>query len=453
VADLFQPVSHVDGELWTANSVNRIEQGVESLDVAVDSLEDRVDALGAAGGPGGGSGQVLSGPRSSFSPAIGTILLDTSLTPARYIGGYGTEWRELNGTAITTAGGGGGTPEPGTGSAPVLTSTVTAGGTIGAINLTWTAVSGATSYKVYETESPAGVSGATALTVTNSTRTPSTARNYEYWVTATVNGVESASSNRIQATLPFVAGGGTPPDPGTGGTGSNPSTFLNINGLGNGTGGWWNLGVGLSSGHTDIAPDALKTYVNSPYYTMNSTGAAVSFQIFMNGGKTSTNTKYPRCELREYATGSTTTKASWSGTSGRHIMRGKTRVVHFAPEKPEVSVAQIHDASDDILMLHVTGSSATGAQTWRIKVKGVESGTTLTGVALGQEVSWDFDLNNGALTVKLNGSTAYTGNPGYASSGCYFKAGEYAQQNSTDQSNPATEYGRSELRDLFVSHS
>jgi hypothetical protein len=38
----------------------------------------------------------------------------------------------------------------------VLTSTVTAGGTIGAINLTWTAVAGATSYKVYETESPPG---------------------------------------------------------------------------------------------------------------------------------------------------------------------------------------------------------------------------------------------------------------------------------------------------------
>jgi hypothetical protein len=354
-----------------------------------------------------------------------------------------------DGTAITTGGGGGGTPDPGTGTAPVLTSTVTAGGTIGAINLTWTAVAGATSYKLYETESPAGVSGATALTVTNSTRTPSTARNYEYWVTATVGGIESASSNRIQALLPFVdtgGGGGTP-------TGSNPSTFLNINGLGNGTGGWWNLGVGLSSGHTDIDPTTLKSYVNSPYYTMNSGGTGVQFQIFMNGGRTSTNTKYPRCELREYATGSTTTKAAWSGSSGRHIMRGKTKVMHFAPEKPEVCVAQAHDASDDILMLHVTGSSATGPQTWRIKVLGVTVATPLTNVALGQEVAWDFDINNGTLTVKINGSTAYTGNPGYPSTGCYFKVGEYAQQNSTDQSNSASEYGRCELRDLFVSHA
>jgi len=444
VADLFQPVNHVDGEVWDATDVNRLESGIEALDVSQDTLTDRVDALYAAGGPGGGSGQVLSGPRSNFSPAIGTILLDTSLTPQRYIGGYGTEWRELDGTVITTSG----TPDPGTGTAPVLSSTVTSGGTIGAINLTWTAVSGATSYKVYETESPNGVSGATELTTTSSTRTPSTARNYEYWVTATVNGVESASSNRIQATLPYTApggGGGETPS-------SNPSTFLNINGLGNGTGGWWNLGVGLSSGHTDIQPDPLKTYVNSPYYTMNSAGTGVQFQVYMNGGRTSANTKYPRCELREYATGSTSTKASWSGSSGRHIMRGKTKVMHYAPEKCEVVVGQMHDGSDDTLQIRAEASSATGSQTWRLSVNGTEVDDLISGVALGQEVAWEIDLNNGALTVKINGSTAYTGNPGYGS-GQYFKVGDYPQQNSTDQSNSSSEYSRVELRDLFVSHS
>ena len=33
------------------------------------------------------------------------------------------------------------------------------------------------------------------------------------------------------------------------------------------------------------------------------------------------------------------------------------------------------------------------------------------------------------------------------------KVGEYVQQNSTDQANSSSEYGRSELRDLVVSHS
>ena len=445
MANVYQPVTHADGEVWDANDANRLESGLANSTVELDRIDDAVAALQAAGGPGGGSGQVLSGPRANFSPAIGTILLDTSLTPPRYIGGYGTEWRELDGTAITT----GGNPEPGTGSAPVLSVTVTEGGSIGAINLSWTAVAGATSYKLYETESPNGVSGATALTTTSSTRTPSTARNYEYWVTATVNGVESASSNRVQATLPYVAPGGG----GGGGGSSNPSTFLNINGLGNGTGGWWNLGVGKPSGHVDIDPNALKTYVESPYYTMNPTGTAVQFQCPMNGGRTSTNTKYPRCELREYATGSTSTKASWNGTSGRHIMRGKTKITHYAPIKCETVVAQIHDGSDDRLQIRAEASSATGAQTWRLSLNGTEVDDLISGVALGQEVAWDIDVNNGTLTVKINNTTQYTGSSGLPSSGNYFKVGQYSQQNSTDQANPSSEYGSSELRDLFVSHS
>jgi len=448
MGDLFAPQSHVDGELWNANSVNRLEQGIETLDVELDRVGDAVTALQAAGGAGGGAGQVLSGPRGNFSPSIGTILLDTSLTPPRYIGGYGTEWRELDGTTITEGGGGGGGPTPGTGTAPVLSVTVTAGGTIGAINLSWTAVAGATSYKLYETESPNGVAGATALTTTSSTRTPSTARNYDYWVTATVNGIESATSNHIQATLPFVAGGGG----GGGGGASNPSTALNLNGLGNGQGGWWNLGVGLSSGHVDIDPTALKSYVNSPYYTMSADGTAVQFQIYMNGGKTSVNTKYPRCELREYATGSTSTKAAWNAASGTHIMRGKTKVMHYAPIKCEVVVAQMHDASDDTLQIRAEASSATGAQTWRLSINGTEVDDLISGVALGQEVAWDIQVTNGALTVKINGTTQYTGTPGWGA-GQYFKAGAYPQQNSTDQANSASEYSRVELRDLFVSHS
>ena len=45
----------------------------------------------------------------------------------------------------------------------------------------------------------------------------------------------------------------------------------------------------------------------------------------MDGATTSANTKYPRSELREYATGSTSTKAAWNPNSGTHIMRGKTK--------------------------------------------------------------------------------------------------------------------------------
>lgn len=79
-----------------------------------------------------------------------------------------------------------------------------------AIHLSWDAVPGATTYKLYEDQSLSGVAGATALTTTTSVRTPSTLRTYNYWVTATVGGVESAISNKATAVLPYSAtGGGT----------------------------------------------------------------------------------------------------------------------------------------------------------------------------------------------------------------------------------------------------
>lgn len=440
MADLYTPRTWVDGEQLTAvNSANRWETGIEALDLELDNQTDRIDALYAGGGA---AGQIRSGPSANRpSPAIGTFYLDTDLAPPRVIVGQGTSWTEVDGTAL---------PGAGSGTAPRnMRASVIEGGTIGAIVLAWDAVAGATSYKLYEIESPSGVAGAEALTTTTTTRTPSTARNYEYWVTALVSGVESAASNRAQAVLPYTGGGEPPP------SSSDPSTFLNINGKGNGQGGWWNLGIGFSSGHTDITPTQLQGgYVNTPYYVMNAAKTAVQMQVFMNGGRTSSNTKYPRCEFREMQTGSTSTKASWNGRSGRHILRGKTKVMHYAPEKCEMVVAQIHDGGDDRLQIRPEASSPSGSQTWRLSLDGSEVDDLISGVTLGQEVAWEIDVNGTSLTVKINGTTQYTtSSHSLPSSGNYFKVGTYVQQNSTDQDNPSSEYGRSELRDLFCSHS
>ena len=438
MADLFTPQTWIDGQQVNAvNGPNRWEAGIDALDTELDAQTDRIDALYQAGGPGGATGQILSGPIAARpSPAIGTLFYDTSLSPPRVIVGTGTSWTEVDGTALS---GDGNATSP-----QNMTAVVQAGGTIGQIVLAWDAVPSATSYKLYETESPSGVSGATALTTTTTTRTPATARNYEYWVTALVSGVESAASNRVQATLPYS---GSPP------ASSDPSTFLNINGKGNGTGGMWNLGIGFDTGHVDIPPTQLQNgYVNNPYYVMNGTATAVQMQVFEGGGKTSANTKYPRCEFREYQTGSTSTKASWSGTSGHHILRYKMKLMHLAPVKPEVVIGQMHDGSDDTLQIRLEASSASGPYTARLSINGSEVDDLKTGIALGQEVAVDIDVNNGALTVKIDGTTQYTGTPSWGS-GQYFKVGAYIQQNSTDYANPSSEYGRVEIRDLFVSHS
>jgi hypothetical protein len=455
VADLFAPVTHSDGDNYTAADVNRLELGLDAVDTELDSQTGRIDALYAAGGSGGSTSQVPSGDavaRAATTPAIGRLFFDTSLGPGSpptgaLLVGTGSTWVNADGSAVTAPGGGGGLP--GTTAAPQnLTATVVAGGSIGQINLSWDAVPNASFYTLYEAQSPNGVSGATALTTTSTSRTPSTARNYDYWVTDTVSGVASAASNHVTPTLPFTGGGGTT-------TGTDPSTFLNINGLGNGTGGWWNEGIGFDTGHVDITPTQLQGgYVNSPYYCMNSTGTAVQFQVFMNGGTTSAGTQYPRSELREYATGSTSTKAAWNGTSGTHVLSGATRVMHYAPIKCETVVAQIHDAAQDALQIRAEASSATGAQTWRLSIFGTKVKDLITGVALGTEVAWEIRVVNGSLTVKINGVVQYgPTSPGFASSGCYFKAGCYSQANSTDQANSSSEYHRIELRNLVCSHS
>src|SRR5688500_6570473 len=165
MADLYTPKTWVDGEQVTAvNGPNRWESGIQAVDEELDAQTDRIDALYAGGGS---SRQIQSGPASSRpSPAIGLPYWDDD---EGLIIGTGTSWAHPDRTPVAGSGGGGTAP---TG----MTAVVQEGGTIGAIALSWLPVSGADFYTLYETESPAGVSGATALATTSSTRTPSTAR-------------------------------------------------------------------------------------------------------------------------------------------------------------------------------------------------------------------------------------------------------------------------------------
>lgn len=429
MADLYVPRTWVDGELVTAaNAANRWEQGLEALDVEVDAHGDRINALQAALGNATAVAVPVVTSTTRGTPSEGRIVFDRTL--GAYIGGFGTEWRHLNGTAIIT----GGNPSPGTGTAPTgMTAVVQPDNSI---VLTWNAVSGATHYKLYEVRSPNGVAGADNLTVTTSTRTPSTMGYYEYWVTAFVNGVESAQSNHAICSLPY---GSTPDDPGGDPAGS-PAELLAI-GAG---GGDWNLGVGYPSGHVDISPERLKSgWSEAPYFYVTQDGAWVHFQVPMNGGRTSSNTKYPRTELREYRNG---TKAAWSGSSGTHVMSYRAKVIHMEDDKPEMVIGQIHDGSDDTLQIRCEGT------TWRASINGTEHSTTLGNFAWGTEVAIEIRLQSGTLTIKVNGTTKITTNPGYGS-GQYFKIGCYAQQNSTDQDNPSNGYAACQIRDLVVSHS
>ena len=423
----YTPYTWVDGELVTAtNGPNRWEQGIEQLDTDLDTVQARVDAVEAAVGQFSDS-RIPFGPTSQRpTPAVGQMYFDTTI--GKPIIADGSKWIEFGSSGDVV-------PGPGSSTAPQnFTTTVNPDNSI---LCQWSPVSGATHYKLYEVRSPNGVSGADTLTTTSSLRTPSSMGYYEYWCTAFVGGVESAQSNHGICSLPY---GSDPEDPGSGGSAGSPAELLAI-GAG---GGSWNLGVGYPSGHKDISPEQLLNgWSEAPYFYINEAGTHVVFRTPMNGGRTSSNTKYPRTELREYRNGS---KASWNGGSGNHLMSGRTRILHMEDDKPEYVFAQMHDGDDDTLQLRWEDGTV------RASINGNEHSTTLGNFSIGTEFAWEIRLQSGTLRIAINGSTKITTNPGYGS-GNYFKVGSYPQQNNRDQDNPANGYASLELRDLVVSHS
>ena len=412
----------------------------------MSALEDRIAALEAVVAGGGSStdgGVITAGFRvvqalSEVAPTKGyPIYLDT--TDKVYVGS-GTGWQEITATAAT-----------GTGSSNAPQTMTGVVQPDNSIVLTWSGVVGATSYKLYETESPNGVSGATALTATTSTRTPSTMRNYQYWVTALVGGVESAPSNKVSVTLPYGSAPSTGGGSTGGGSGGSPAQILKLGS----TGGTFNEGIGLSSGHVDISyADLANGYVNSPYFVPNAAGTGVQFRVNMDGKQTSTNTKYARSELRELKPDGTT-KAAWTAGSGTHIMEYTFKVNHIPPNKPWCTIGQLHDSSSDAWAVKVKGDS-TSALYVALTLYDVDQSTKLvSSYSVGDTVTIRSELTNGTAKWYANGSlkitsTAFSGK----GSGHYYKIGSYPQTHSTAGGmESSSEYCSVDISNLTVSHS
>ncbi len=119
---------------------------------------------------------------------------------------------------------------------------------------------------------------------TKNKRTPSTLGGYTYWITATVDGAETAPSNTAGVTLPFGSDG----DHGSG----TPAAILNI-----GTGATqnhFNVGIGYpesKGGHLDRSmTEIIEGYVDPLYFRPNANGDAVAFSVRADGKTTSNQT-------------------------------------------------------------------------------------------------------------------------------------------------------------------
>jgi hypothetical protein len=246
-----------------------------------------------------------------------------------------------------------------------------------------------------------------------------------------------------------------------------PAQILNI-GTGS-TQNYFNEGIGYSSGHVNKTMASIidGTATDSPYFTPNTAGNAVQFQVFCNGATTSTGTHYARSELRELLQDGKTNQA-FKASTGTHILSGSSKVTHLPAHRPYACLAQMHDASSDCIMIMCDNGNGNfvvgGTQALWCKIMGSYTSTPLlTPYTLGTEFSWQFKLVNGVLTVSINGTVKLTDSTTFTSqtaSDKYFKAGMYVQASSSytaDSSKWAkespTDYGAVELRNLVCSHS
>lgn len=214
---------------------------------------------------------------------------------------------------------------------------------------------------------------------------------------------------------------------------------------------YWRLDTNLPNGtdYTHAAtrsPLELNTFSDSYFRVV--TGSGVSMRARFGGAVTSTGTAYARTELREMADAST--EAAWACTSKAKQMFARVRIKTTGRFKPEMSVAQIHDASSDVLeVLYVYDPAqnsgafpATGQIGDRGKIiaawNGSRSGATTLDSAyvVGDTIELTITANGtagtGFMRVAYQNVTQHTGGSGTAAFGtvggaCYFKAGNYHQ--------------------------
>ena len=190
-----------------------------------------------------------------------------------------------------------------------------------------------------------------------------------------------------------------------------------------------NIGIGYAPGdhgatavHVDYTQDQIQGGFSEPgYYELTADGM-VTYTVPLDGGRTSTKTKFPRVEHRGLNPDGSK-QAFSKGT--RAYIKCRSCVPKLPPLKPEVVLLQFHDANDDVAMIHVHDGLV------RAKIKGTYVATLATG--------WNRQLLTDMMIEVTAAGTVnfYFGDlttPAYVDhsweggfSGWYGKIGAYAQ--------------------------
>jgi hypothetical protein len=160
------------------------------------------------------------------------------------------------------------------------------------------------------------------------------------------------------------------------------------------------------------------------------------------GGATTENSHYPRSELREMSGGE---NASWDGGSGTHTMEVEEAITKTPATKPDVISAQIHGGDDDVMQIHLSGSTLT------VKYADGDKQVVLDpSYKLGERFRVKIQSAGGTVKVWFNG--AMKASLPISGTGNYFKAGAYVNSNPEKGANPS-DVGQVVIYGLKITHA
>ncbi|MFJ5259884.1 polysaccharide lyase family 7 protein [Streptomyces sp. NPDC088387] len=210
----------------------------------------------------------------------------------------------------------------------------------------------------------------------------------------------------------------------------------------------WKLQLPLpnSSGSPqEVKQPALGSFSSTPWFTTNANCTAILMRAAVNGATTS-NSGYPRSELREM-TADGSGNASWPSTSGTHTMVFDEAITQLPKVKPHVMAGQIHDSDSDVTAFRLEGSSLYITSYNNTHYKLVTSN-----YKLGTRFQGKFVAHDGKVDVYYNGTKLATVTAAFSSG--YFKAGDYTQANCNNSSPCNTSnYGEVALYSVKVTHN
>jgi hypothetical protein len=186
------------------------------------------------------------------------------------------------------------------------------------------------------------------------------------------------------------------------------------------------LPTGKSGSPIEFIQPALATCNVDPYFHANATADAVVFRAPVNGVTTS-NSGYPRSELREMKNNGAD-NASWSTTSGTHTMFIDGAITAVPKTKKHIVFGQIHNADDDVIVVRLEYPKLF------VDINGKTGPTLDANYTLGKRFTVKFVAESGKISVYYNGSQTASYSMEKSTSGCYFKAGAYTQSNCSKES-------------------